>query len=268
MSIVTREQFTVFFNRYYWQTAVLIARNSLARLYRNSFLGILWTVLQPLTMVMVYATIMPMIARFPALGAFNYKLYIIVSLPAWAFISTSLTTSSYSLIVNGATIMRCMVSSTVFPVADMLRNTYTFFVSFVTMYFIALLLGVASFHPVLLLLPLYCIPVVMTLGALAIAIAFIAPYVRDIGDLLGVMMTVLFWLTPVVYPLDALTPQAQALMRINPFYIMLHPIQMLAVEHVMPGMADVLPLLVLTFISLCFGLFIYRLCRRNYVYYL
>jgi lipopolysaccharide transport system permease protein len=266
MSVTTLQQFSVFINRYYWHTAVLIARNSLARLYRNSFLGILWTVLQPLTMVMVYATVMPMIARFPSTG--NYPLYIIVSLPTWGFISTSLTTSSHSLLSNGPTIMRCMVSSTVFPVADMLRNTYTFFVSFVTMYVMALLLGIASLHPALLLLPLYCIPLVMTLGALSIAIAFIAPYLRDIGDLIGVMMTVLFWLTPVVYPLTALTPRAQALMQWNPLYIMVHPVQMIAFDYVLPGPADMLPLLALTLLSIGFGFFIYRLCRRNYVYYL
>jgi lipopolysaccharide transport system permease protein len=108
----------------------------------------------------------------------------------------------------------------------------------------------------------------MTLGALSIAIAFIAPYLRDIGDLIGVMMTVLFWLTPVVYPLTALTPRAQALMQWNPLYIMVHPVQMIAFDYVLPGPADMLPLLALTLLSIGFGFFIYRLCRRNYVYYL
>jgi lipopolysaccharide transport system permease protein len=79
---------------------------------------------------------------------------------------------------------------------------------------------------------------------------------------------VLFWLTPIVYPLKSLDPWAQDWMRWNPFYILLHPIQMIAFGYTIPGAGDMIPAAVLTLLSLAFGFFIYRLCRRNYVYYL
>ncbi len=78
MSAVSLRHFSILFDRYYWQTAFLIARNGLARQYRNSFLGMFWTLLQPLTMVAVYTAIMPMIIRT---SASNYALYILISLP-------------------------------------------------------------------------------------------------------------------------------------------------------------------------------------------
>jgi lipopolysaccharide transport system permease protein len=264
MTTASFRHFGVFFDRYYWQTAVLIAKNSLARQYRNSFLGMLWTLFQPLTMVFVYALIMPMIMKSTAS---NYLLYMVVSLPTWGFFSASMFAASGSILGNGETLKRCMISSTVFPVADVLRNTYTYFVSFMTMYIVAILLF-GGLSPMVLLLPLFFIPVLMTMGALAIAIAFIAPYVRDIGDLILVCMNMMMWMTPVVYQINILPLWAQHLMRFNPFYIMLHPIQMVAYEHVMPGMHDVLPLLMLTFVAICVGFGIFRACRRNYVYYL
>src|SRR5579859_6415892 len=98
-------QFKVFLNPYYWQTAVLIAKNGLARLYRNSFLGILWTLFQPLTMVLVYATVMPMIMRSPTS---NYTLYVIVSFPVWGFFSACIIGSSQSILCNGETLKRCI----------------------------------------------------------------------------------------------------------------------------------------------------------------
>lgn len=266
MSTVTLRQFGVFFNPYYWQTAVLIARNGLARQYRNSFLGMFWTMLQPLTMVIVYTTIMPLIMRVSAVS--NYPLYIIVALPLWTFFSATLTGASQSILANGETLKRCMISSTVFPVADVLRAAYTYCISFGTMYGVACLFGYATLSPYLLLLPLVLVPVLIILQAAAIGVAFIAPYVRDIGELIVMGMTISFWLTPVVYTPSHLPAQAMKLMEWNPFYIMMHPVQMIAYEHALPDMFSILRLLALMFIAIVAGFAIFRTCRRNYVYYL
>lgn len=264
MSATSFRHFGVFFDKYYWQTAVLIARNGLARQYRNSFLGILWTLLQPLTMICVYTVIMPMIMRFPTL---NYPLYIAITYPLWTFFNACLVGSTNSILSNGETLKRTMISSTVFPIADVLRNTYTFMISFLTMYTVATLIF-SHFNPLVLLLPFAFLPVLMIMGAMAIAIAFIAPYIRDIGEFILVSMNILFWLTPVVYPVTVLPEQAQQWMRFNPFYIMLRPIQLLAYDHTLPSLDDITHLGILTGLSVLFGFEIFRFCRRNYVYYL
>src|ERR1700733_10178194 len=101
MSTTSLKHFGVFFDRYYWQTAVLIAKNSLGRQYRNSFLGMLWTLFQPLTMVFIYTLVMPLIMKV-RMG--NYQLYMVVSLPTWGFFSMSLITASQSILANGETL--------------------------------------------------------------------------------------------------------------------------------------------------------------------
>ncbi|MEI6730601.1 MAG: hypothetical protein WCL30_05015, partial [Pseudomonadota bacterium] len=141
MNIALFRQFGILFDRYYWQTAILIARNGLARMYRNSFLGMLWTLFQPITMVLVYTTIMPMIMKSPRS---DYALYVVVSLPVWGFFAACLVGSSRSIIDNRETLKRCMISSSVFPIADVIRNSYIFFISFFTIYFMALLVGFAK----------------------------------------------------------------------------------------------------------------------------
>lgn len=259
-------QFSIIFNRYYWETAILIARNGLARQYRNSFLGMFWTMLQPLTMVMVYTTIMPMIMKTARVE--NYPLYIVISLPLWSFFHTTLTGACNSLLTNGETLKRCMISSTVFPVADVLRNSYTLSIAFCTMYSVAILFGYAHVHPYLLLVPLYFVPVLIILQATSIAIAFVAPYVRDVGELITMGMTITFWLTPVVYTPSHLPAEAMQYICWNPFYIMMHPIHMLAYGQTMPDLAATASLLGLMLVAIGVGFGIFRLCRRNYVYYL
>lgn len=266
MSTATLRQFGVLFNPYYWQTATLIARNGLARQYRNSFLGKFWTMLQPFTMAMVYITIMPMIMKLSSVS--NYALYILVSLPLWGFFSNVLLASSQSILANGETLKRCMISSTVFPVADVLRGTYMLGLSFFTMYGAALLFGHTSITWHLLLLPVFFLPVLVIMLSVCIAIAFIAPYIRDVGEFVVMGMTISFWLTPVVYTPATLPPEALAIMQWNPFYIMMHPLQMLAYEHAVPGMASIARLLALMVVAIVAGFSIFRVCRRNYVYYL
>jgi lipopolysaccharide transport system permease protein len=266
MHSIRLRQFGVFFNAYYWQTAVLIARNGLARQYRNSFLGMFWTLLQPLTMVMVYSTIMPMIMR--RTGGDNYTLHIVITLPLWAFFSSTLILASQSILSNGETLKRCMISSTVFPVADVLKNTYTLCISFSTMYLVAVLFGKTTLSPVLLLLPLAFLPVLVIMQAVCIGVAFIAPYVRDVGDLIIMAMTIIFWLTPIVYLPATLPPEAMEWMQWNPFYIMMHPMMTIAYDHAIPEAMSIVKLLLLMLVALAAGFSIFRLCRRNYVYYL
>ncbi len=257
-------QFRRLQDQYYWRTALLIAKNQLSKQYRNSFLGILWTLIQPITMIVVYSVVMPLIMRFPQE---DYILFIVSSLPLWTFIATSLVGSSGSILTQAETLKRCMLSSTIFPVADVLKHTYTYLVSFTVMYTVVAAFFV-GFHPYVLLIPLYLIPVLVIVMSAAIAIAFLAPYVRDIGEAIQVSMNVLVWFTPVLYPITVLPGAMQAIMQWNPFYIMIHPVQMLAYEHALPSMGDTLKLLVLAGFAVAAGYSIYRACRRNYVYYL
>ena len=257
-------QFGVFLDPYYWRTAKLIARGTLTQQYRNTFLGIAWTLLQPLSMIVVYAIVMPLVMRFPAR---DYVLYILTTMPLWGFIASALINSSNALVVQGEILKRCLISCTVFPVADVLRLLYVYVTAFLTMYGFGLLFGLpTSYH--VLLWPLYLVPVVVTLMALAVGIALAAPYIRDIGELIMVALNVLMWLSAVPYPMAALSPGLQELLVWNPFYILLRPAIALVYEHSLPPPEAVGKLVGLMLLSIAFGYGVHRRCRRNYVYYL
>lgn len=257
-------EFRRFADRYYWLTAYMLAQNSITRQYRNSFLGMAWTVLQPLMQVTIFAIVMPLIMRFPVE---NYVLYLIVSYPLWAFISVTLIQSSNSIINQAETLKRCVVSSTVFPIADVLRNLYTYFISFTTMYAFSLVF-LTPFHSIVLLFPLFLLPIVIIVMAVAVAVAFVAPYIRDIGEFMLIGMNVMFWLTPVIYPLEAIPESVQGWFWLNPFFVMMHPIHEIIYHHRLPGIGAMLALLALTGLAVAVSYAIYRVCRRNYVYYL
>lgn len=251
-------------DRYFWLTAFIIAKNAVLREYQNSYLGVLWTVILPLIQVVIYAIIMPLIMARPV---DNYPLFLVASFPLWAFISGSLVQSCNSIIAQAGTIKRCMVSSVVFPISDIMKQFYTYIVSFITMYVFCLFVY-GGFHPVILWLPLLLLPVVISVMAFSIGVAYLAPYVRDVGYMMNMLVTLMFWFTPVVYPLHIIPEQYHWLFWLNPFYILMHPIQQLVCEHLLPSAVDTFALVVVTVAIVAGSFFLYRACRRNYVYYL
>ncbi len=257
-------QWSVFFDKYYWLTAIFIARHALGRQYRNSFLGIIWTTLQPMSMVMVFGIIMPMILHS---SQENYLLYIICTLPLWGFMSSTLVGANFSLLAQAETLKRCIISSTTFPIADVFKSTYVYFISFTTMYVFAMFLG-KPFSPYVFLWPLYFIPVLISVMAVSTGLAYAAPYVRDLGEALTVLMNVLMWFTAVVYPIDAVPEKVKHLIEMNPFFVLMSPLLELVYFQRLPSIELMLKVLCITVFSVAFGYLLYRQCRRNYVYYL
>jgi len=257
-------EFTVLFDRYYMLTALLIAQNSVARQYRDSFLGTVWMLIVPLMQVLVYAIIMPMIMHQ---RVDSYVLYLVTMFPLWAFLSSSLINSTKSLVMQGETLKRCTVSKTVFPLADVMRHFYTYLISYSVMIFVAMLLT-WKWNPYVLLMPVYLIPAFISIAALAIGISFVTPYMRDITECIVVSMSVLFWLTPVVYPIDVVPEHLRGWYYLNPMFILMRPAYSLSYKGEIPGLFDTSLLLLLTGLCVAAGYMVYRLCRRNFVYYL
>jgi len=119
-----------------------------------------------------------------------------------------------------------------------------------------------------LLLPLYMIPVLITLGAVSIALSFITPYLKDFKEIITVGLNFAFWATPIVYPITVFPEEKQFIFFFNPFYILIRPISTLIYSGELPSSMDMLRLFVLMLISIAGSYFIYSKLRRNFIYYL
>ena len=253
------------FDKYYFLTALIIAANSITRQYRDSFLGVLWTVIQPSTQVIIYAVVFSTIMRFPIE---NYIVYLISGVVLWGFISSSLIGASNALISQADTIKKCMISKTIFPIAEVLRNLYTYIVSFLIMYIVILLFTSHEIRISMILFPVYLGAIVIVLSSLSIALAFLTPYIRDVGDFVNIALNISFWLTPIVYPIEMMPEDKRFLFEFNPFYILVRPIITIIYNNQIPSMYQTFTLALLVLVSIIVSYIIYRLCRRNFVYYL
>lgn len=253
------------FDRYYLQTVFVIARNALERQYRTSFLGIGWMLVSPVVQVTIFAIILPVIRSTP--HEIDYVLFLISTFPLWSFIVGSLLRSTTTLIVEAETIKRCVVSTTVFPLSAVVQQFYSFLISFTVMVVLWAIVS-GRWHASVLLVPIYLVPVLVAVGALAVALAFLTPYVHDIPEVVQTAASVLFWLTPVVYPITSVPARFRGWYSLNPVYALMRPVSELTYAGTLPNLADTAGCLVVAAISVAFACVVHRRCGRNFVYYL
>jgi len=254
----------IFFNKYYYLTIFIIAKNYITRKYQDSYLGALWTLIVPATQIAIYAFVMPKIMKFPSE---DYVPFLISSVLFWTFLNNVILGSASSLIANATTIGRCLVSKTIFPLAELGQHLYHFALSLLIGYiFSCFAYGVFSIK--ILLLPLVMIPILMALTPVLIAIAFITVYIRDFKEFIAIIMNLAFWATPIVYPITIFPPEKQWIFNFNPFYVMMKPISGLVLNGSLPSLYDILRLCALIVISSTISYMIYKKLRRNFIFYL
>nr|MCH9812068.1 ABC transporter permease [bacterium] len=219
------------FDKYYYLTIFTVAKNTVSRRYQDSFLGFLWTLIAPASQIAIYALVMPKIMKFPSE---SYVPFLISSMLVWMFLSNAIISSATALIANAGMISRCLVSKTIFIIAELLQQFYFFMVSLIIGYSFSCF-AYGTFHPNIIFLPLYLIPVLMALLPVLVLISYITVYVKDFKEFIAIAMNFLFWATPVVYPIEVFSPDKRWLFYFNPFYVMIKPISGLIFKGELPS---------------------------------
>ena len=230
--------------------------------YRNSMLGAVWAVLQPLSMILVYTVIFSQImrARVPGVdGSFGYSIYLFAGILSWGLF-TEIATRSQNMFLENANLMKKLsfprLCLPVIVVSSALLNFAIIFGLFI------LFLLLSSNFPgtvFLALLPLLVLLLAMATG-LGMVLGVLNVFFRDVGQLFGIVITFWFWMTPIVYPLSILPEQIRPFMQLNPLAALIAAVQGVLVQGHWPQWHTLLYPLLLT-IGLCLlGL---RLFRRH-----
>lgn len=190
--------------------------------YRGSALGFLWSLVQPLLLLAVYSFVFG-VAFVPARpgGANPYALFLVCGLFPWIWVSSSLNEGVTSLQANAGLIRKAVFPAELLPVVSVLANGAHFLLALPILAG-ALVVGRWMGYPVsgasVLLLPLVLAIQFFLLAGLALGLAALHAHFRDVKDILANVLTLLFFLTPVLYPLEAISlPLVTRAITANPF---------------------------------------------------
>ena len=180
--------------------------------YRRSVLGVFWTILNPLLMMIILWFVFSNLFRF---DIENYAIYILSGQIIFNFFQISTTDAMMSIVGNGGLIRKVYIPKYLFVLAKILSGTVNLGASFVALLFVMLITGTKIHLEILLcILPLFLL-MTFAVGT-GLFLAALAVKFRDILHLYGVFCTALFYLTPVIYPVSILPDQVKAVVGINP----------------------------------------------------
>lgn len=199
--------------------AALTKRELKAR-YRGSVLGFFWSLAQPLLLLAVYTFVFSMVFQPRAAGADPYALFLVCGLFPWIWLATSLTEGTVSLVSSAGLIRRAVFPAELLPVVPVLANLVHLLFAIPVL---ALGVAVARYQgfdaggPGALALPAIALLEMPAIAGLALALAALHAHFKDVKDLLASVLTLGFFLTPVLYPMAAVSVPALAkLVRWNP----------------------------------------------------
>ena len=184
--------------------AILVARELKAR-YRGSLLGFLWSLVNPLLLFLVYTFVFTRIlpgGRAP--GAEPYALFLMIGLFPWIWASTSILEGTVSLTTNASLIRKAVFPAEILPMVSVVSNLVHFLIA-MPILGVALLVGRLLGYPVggwsAVLLPIVIGLQLLVVGGFALGLSALNVHFKDVKDIVQNLLTLLFFLTPIIYPL-------------------------------------------------------------------
>ncbi len=183
--------------RYRALIGTLVLRELRAR-YRGSLLGFLWSFLNPLLLMSVYALVFSVYLRVPMRG---YAVFLFTGLLPWLWFSSSLGHAAGVIVGAGALVKRILFPAEILPLVSVLANMINMLLSLPLLLAFLLAFGIRP-GPVLAFLPLLVLLQLLLTAGLALAFAALNVHLRDVEQILGNALTLLFFLSPILYPVS------------------------------------------------------------------
>ena len=180
--------------------------------YKGSWLGVLWTFLNPLLMLAVYAFVFPYILR---VNVDNYTIFMIVALIPWNFFTTAIQSGTGSVVANGNILKKVYFPREIIPISITTSQLVNFLITCIIMAVFIIFSGVGFSAHALLFPLLVLIQYILILG-LTFILSALTVFVRDIDHFVSVILMLGFYATPIVYQGEMLPKKFQIFLKLNP----------------------------------------------------
>jgi lipopolysaccharide transport system permease protein len=182
--------------------------------YKQTVLGILWAIIQPLFMMIIFTLFFGKLAKIPSDGI-PYPLFAYAGLLPWTFFSNALNSSGNSLVGNSSLITKVYFPRMIIPIAAVGSGLLDFVISFGLLVLLMLYYGV-GFSPNILMLPILTLLTALLTIGIGMWISALNVKYRDVRYALPFLIQLWMFATPIIYPSSLIPEKWRWLFRINP----------------------------------------------------
>lgn len=182
--------------------------------YKQTFIGVTWTVLRPLATILVYTLVFGILAQLPSLGV-PYTLIVLTGLLPWQLFSLVLIVSSESIMANSQLVQKVYFPRLIIPLSSIVVCIVDHLVAFLLVFLLMAWFGLAP-GPQFLLLPFVTLLAVACAFGLGLMAAALNTRYRDLRQLIPIVLQVGVFICPVAYATSLISPKWQWLYALNP----------------------------------------------------
>lgn len=217
----------------------LLALSELKARHRQTLLGMLWALVQPVSMMLVFLVVFSVFIRVPVEGV-PYAVFAYMGLWSWLFFSNSIATGLPSVVGNMSLVTKAAFPREVIPLSKILVAGFDFLVGFAMLWVLLLAYGIPIASAWLAVPGIVMVQLMVTAGLVLLGSAL---YVlrRDLAALLPLGLQVWMFLSPVVYPVTVIPEQYRTLYMLNPMAMILEAYRSAMFLGTLPAPGLVIP---------------------------
>jgi len=229
--------------------------------YAGSVFGLWWSFIWPLINILIYTLIFSkvMSAKIPGIpSTYSYGLYLASGIIPWMAFSNTVSRSANIFIEKKHIITKIPVQLPIFPLSVAISESITFFIGFLIL---VLFLTIFSIKPTVyfLIIPITYAFQQLLAVSLGLIFATLNVFIRDIKEIVNILLQIWFWFTPIVYTKDILPNNVKNLVEINPIYAFIQVYQNSLVLH---SEINFKILILYSFVSILVAILSYSLYKK------
>jgi len=208
----------------YRELLVIFAWRDIKVRYKQTILGVLWAIIQPLTSTFVFTIFFGKMAKIPS-GELPYSLFVLIGVVFWNLFSNSLSAASNSLVSSEHIIKKVYFPRAILPLSSLVTSLIDFLINFLILIIAGLYFGYLPGVDKIPLIILVTFLTSLTAGGLGLFFSALNVKYRDVRYVLPFAFQTLMFITPVIYPLNIISRRNSLLASINPMTLIIEVVR-------------------------------------------
>ena len=237
--------------------------------YRRSILGVFWSMLNPLLLMIVFTSVFTVLLKIKPVGM-PFSVFYVTGALVFNLFNEATTNAMTAVISNSLLIQKVYIPKYIFPIEKCAFSFVNTVFSIVAVFLVLIYYffkGEIKFHFTIMLVWLPILFVFLFSVGVSLILSAIAVYFRDIVHIWGVFTTILFYLTPLIYPINILDNYGiGTIVKLNPLYYFVDDFRQVLVLGQIPSIQHFLINFIVCFFTLGFGVLIFKKAQDKFIF--
>lgn len=228
--------------------------------YKGSFLGVLWSFVNPLLMTLVYAIVFPFLLKS---SQPHYTTFIVIAIIPWTWFTYTIFSGVNTIVVNGGIIKKVYFPREILPISIVTSGLINFLISCIVIALFLLFSGIGFSFNILYLPLIVIVQYILQLGLILMA-SSIDVYIRDAEYIINFFVQMLFYATPVLYSIDMFPEQFRWILRLNPMATIIESYRNIFYYKTAPNFGMLAITFVVSFVIFIIGVLIFKKLEKGF----